>query len=395
MQDLSQLPDPSLHAVLRAAADAAPVGRVDTTGAVVVLRHDDVERLAHDRRLVGIGLALFDLSGVGEGRLRDWYSGLMFTNDGAPHDRLRGLVSRAFTPRAVRALRGAATSIVADALQPVVADSGGDLVDALGLVPMGVMCRLLGVPADDVAEFVAWADALSPTFGLMDPAEIAAAEEAIEGMLGYVERLLELRRADPADDLITALLAAEADGDTLTHDEVVAMVANLIVGGHDTTASQIGCSLHALLDHPAELGRVRADPTLAGSAVTETIRYEPGIAFVPRLAGEALDVAGEQLPGGTVILLATAAANREPGVWDEPDRFDVGRFTEPDAPRLLTFGAGPHYCLGAALARLTVEEVVTGIAGLGPGLAPATDLASVPWRLVLGRSPATLPVAVG
>ena len=388
MTDISQLIDDSLHATLRAAADAGPTTLDEPTGSTIVLRHADVERLAHDPALVGIGLAMFDLMGIVDGPLRDWYSGLMFTNEGEPHQRLRSLVSRAFTPRAVGGLRPIAAEAVDRALAGVRDDGGGDLVDALGLVPMELMCALLGVPAADVPEFVAWADALSPTFGLMDADQIAAADAAIEGMLDYVGRLADVRHGDPRDDVITALLAAADDGERLTHAEAVAMVANLIVGGHDTTASQLGCSLLALLRHPGELGRRRADPELLTSAVVETIRYEPSVPFVPRHTTAPYELADAELPAGSILLLSTAAANREPGVWDDPDRFDVGRFTSPDAPRLLSFGAGPHYCLGTALARLTVEEVVRGVADLGTELSPAADLATVPWRMVLGRSPA-------
>jgi cytochrome P450 len=392
--DLNRVIDDSLHAVLRAAADAGPTASANAMGSTVVLHHADVERLAHDTSLVGIGLALFDLMGIDDGPLRDWYGGLMFTNEGEPHQRLRSLVSRAFTPRSVGALRPTAAAAVDRALSRVRSDGGGDLVEAVGLVPMEVMCALLGVPAADVPEFVAWADALSTTFGLMDPDQIVAAHDAIQGMLSYVTRLADLRHDRPADDVITALLAVADDGERLTHEEAVAMVANLIVGGHDTTASQLGCSLLALLRHPDQLARVRAEPEVVPSAVVETIRYEPSVAFVPRRTTGAFELAGTELPADSILLLATAAANREPGVWDEPDRFDVGRFTSPDAPRLLSFGAGPHYCLGAALARLTVEEVVRGVAALGEGLTPAKDLTNVDWRMVLGRSPATLPVTL-
>jgi cytochrome P450 len=381
-----------LHASLRAAAAEAPIAIEESSGATVVLRHRDVENLARDHRLAGVGLAFFDLMGINEGTLRDWYGSLMFTNDGPGHDRLRSLVSRAFTPRAVEALRADAAALAASSVAPLI-DDGGDAVDALALLAMRVMCRLLGVPDEDVAVFGAWADALSPIFGLMDADQIRAASAAVDGMLGYVDDLVTRRRADAADDLITALLAAEDAGDKLTHDELVAMVANLLVGGHDTTTSQIGCSLLTVLRHPDEAARLRAQPELLGSAVAETIRYEPSIVGVPRTAVESLSVAGTELPAGSLLLLCTGAANREPGVWDEPDRFDAGRFARPDAPRLLSFGAGPHYCLGAALARLTTEEAVRAPVLDAPDLELAEDPAALPWRVVLGRSPARLPVA--
>jgi cytochrome P450 len=228
----------------------------------------------------------------------------------------------------------------------------------------------------------------------MDTTQIAAANDAIDGLLGYVRELADRRRKDPADDLITGLLAAEEEGDRLTHDELVAMVANLLVGGHDTTTSQIGCSLLTVLRHPDEAGRLRNEPQLLISATEETIRYEPSIPAVPRTVISPVTVAGTELGAGTLVMLCTAAANREPETWKEPDRFDAGRFAVKGAPRLLSFGAGPHFCLGAALARVTVQESVRATAARADVLRLAEDPVQVPWRVVLGRSPARLAVAV-
>jgi len=383
-----------MHDALRSAAGQGPVATEGETGATLVLRHADVEALARDHRLNGVGLTFFDFMGISDGPLRDWYGGLMFTNDGPAHDRLRSLVSRAFTPRAVEQLRGHAAQLADDIVARVARDGGGDLVDAFALLAMRVMCRLLGVPDADVEIFGAWADALSPVFGVMDPDQITAATTAIVDLLAYVRELADRRRDDPADDLITALIAAESEGEKLTHDETVAMVANLLVGGHDTTASQIGCSLLTLLRHPEEAARLRDTGAGAGvsHAATETIRFEPSIPFVPRTAVEPVTVAGTELLPGSMVMLVTAAANREPGVWKEPDRFDATRFAAPGAPRLLSFGAGPHYCLGAALARLTVEEAIRSMFLTDRTTFTFARDEPVEWRQVLGRSPARLAV---
>jgi cytochrome P450 len=382
-----------LHAELRAAADRGRTATDETSGAIVVLRHDDVETLAHDRRLAGVGLAMFDLMGINSGPLRAWYGGLMFTNDGAAHDRLRSLVSRAFTPRSVDALRADAAALAASAMKPVLADGKGDLVDTFAQLAMRVMCRHLGVPDADVDEFVGWADALSPTFGFMQPEQITAATDAIGALLAYVDDLATRRRQDPGSDLITALLAAEDGGDRLTHEELVAMVANLLVGGHDTTTSQIGCSIVTLLRYPEQSARLVDDPDMLASAAAETIRFEPSLPVVPRTTVEAIPIGDIDAPAQSLVFLCTAAANREPSVWDRADSFDIARFTNPSVPRLLSFGAGPHYCLGAALARLTVEEVIRSVV-VQPAspLALTEDPADIPWRAVLGRSPARLTV---
>jgi cytochrome P450 len=379
-----------MHAALSVARRDHRTATDPTTGAVVALRYDDCEQLAHDRRIEGVGLRMFDLLGVGDGLLREWYGGLMFTTDGPHHDRLRRLVARAFTPRAVEELRVEVARVAADSLASVRADGGGDLGEALGLLPMQAMCRLLGVPPAELGGFAAWADTLSVVFGVMTPEQIAAAESTIGEMLASVDRLVDRRRHDPGDDLITALLAAEGDGGRLTHDEVVAMVTNLLVGGHDTTRGQLTCTFHTLLRHPDALERLAPERDLVPSAVNETIRMEPSLGFVPRTLTEpvVLDV---EIPTGSLLLLCSASANRDVDRWERPDAFELDRFAEPGAPRVLTFGAGAHHCLGAALARLTVEEGVNAVLDLGP-LRAAEDQDAVPWRMVLGRSPARVHV---
>ncbi len=251
-----------LHDALREAASAGPVFRHPDTGVVIALRHADVEALGRDPRLVGAGLANFDVMCIGDGPLRDWYGSLMFTNEGDVHRRLRLLVQKAFTPRAVDAIRAAAVDMAAETFAPLQAGGGGDLVAASNLLPLRVICRLIGVPDGDVAEFAGWADALSVVFGFVTPEQADAASAALAHLDAYVDRLLEQRRAAPGDDLVSALLVAEVDGERLSHDEVRTMVGNLIVGGHDTTGSQIGCSFLTLLRNPdqAAVLRTRPDP---------------------------------------------------------------------------------------------------------------------------------------
>jgi len=346
----------------------------------------------HEPRLRGVGLSLFDRMGIADGPLRDWYGALMFTNDGVAHDRLRRLVSKAFTPRAVERLRPIATARVAERLSAVREAGRGDLLAAFAGLPMHVMCSLLGVPAAAVPEFIAWVDALSPVFLFMEPAQIAAATAAIEQLLGYLRLLVEQRNHTPADDLMTSLLRAEHDGDRLTREETVTMVANLLVGGHDTTASQIGCTLLTLLSQPNAMAELRSKPSLLAALVSETIRFEPSIAGAPRTVFEPIEVCGALRPAGAVVMCSFLTANRDPDVWQDADSFVPQRFANPSAPRLLSFGGGPHYCLGAALARMTLEEVVRGVTDLAPTLSVDPD--GIEWVQSLGRSPSRLPVAV-
>ncbi len=390
---ISTLNDPSggRDVLLAAAAGSATAFDADT-GALWVLRYHDINRVAHDPRMVGVGLQLFDLVGIEDGPLRRWYSSLMFTNEGAVHVRLRRLVNRAFTPRSTERLREITGGFVGAAFDGIVREGGGDLVDAFGRVPMNVMCRLLGVPEDDVPRFGDWVDALSPTFGFMDPEQIQAASSAIDQLLDYVGTLVSRRRSSPADDLITSLLVAEDMGDRLTHEELVDMVANLLVGGHDTTSSQIGCTFLTLLTHPGSLEALRARPDLVPAAVTETMRFEPSIGAIPRTVVDPLPVGAEERPPGLVVLLSLSAANRDPDVWTDPGTFQLDRFADPDAPKLLSFGTGPHFCLGANLARMTLQETVRGL--ITQPLELTGDPEALEWRTVLGRSPVNLDVAL-
>jgi cytochrome P450 len=386
--------DDSLHASLRTARAAGPVAIDAATGAVVVLEYDEIERLAHDQRAAGVGLSIFDHLGIGDGPLRQWYGSLMFTNEGPNHHRLRRLVARAFTPRAVEQHRALAAELTAARLGRLVDDGGGDLVEALADVPITVICRLLGVPDERVNDFLRYGDDLSPVFGLMDADQIRTAEAAVESLLVDVGQMIDDRTDRDGDDLISALLEAEDSGDSLTHDELVTIVGNLIVGGHDTTASQVGCSLLTLLRHP-HVSRALVDGTVAANhTVNETIRYEPSLSVVPRTLLEPVEIGGSVRDTGTLLFLSTASANRQQEVWGDPLEVRPSRFAEPEVPRLLSFGSGAHFCLGAALARMTLEEVVSGYVAQSDRLAPRLDLHHVEWRQVLGRSPASLPVAV-
>jgi cytochrome P450 len=382
---------PDMHEMLRDAAREGPLATDEVTGATIVMRQPDVEALAHDPRLEGIGLALFDVMGITEGPLRDWYSRLMFTTEGDYHRRTRSLVSRAFTPRSVGALRSSATELAAKAVNSV--RDGGDLVPACSPLGTWLICRLLGVPETDVGVFAQWTEALSPVFSVMTPEQIDAATKALTELQAYVDELTRHRSQEPGPDLITALLEAEADGERLTRAETVTMIANLLIAGHDTTGSQIPCSILVALQHRDELADVHQDDSRLANAVAETMRIEPSIPAIPRTAVAPIELHGTTIPVGSIIMLCIAAASRDESEWSEPHRFDPDRFTRSGTPRLLSFGAGTHYCLGTALAKVAVTECVRAVLASDPPLRLAEDPADIPWRLVLGRSPTRLMVS--
>jgi cytochrome P450 len=378
-----------LHGVLREAAQQGPLATDIVTGATVVLGQRDLEELAHDPRLVGIGLTLFDMMGITDGPLRDWYGKLMFTTEGDYHRRIRSLVSRAFTPRSVGALRATAADMATAAVDA--ARESGDLA-SVSTLGTRLICRLLGVPDSDVAVFAKWADALSPVFSVMTPEQIEAATLAVTELQGYVDELTSRRANDSADDLITAMLAAEADGERLTHAETVTMIANLLVAGHDTAGSQIPCSILVALQHLDQLAGVLDDGARFASAVSETMRLEPSIPLIPRTAVAPIDLHDTTIAPGSMVFLCIASACRDAAAWPEPDRFDADRFARPDAAKLPNFGAGTHYCLGTSLAKVAVEESVRAVLAADPALHLIEDPAEIPWRQVLGRSPARLLV---
>ena len=394
MLELSFTPglDPRIERQMQ--RDAARLGALAIerdTGTIHVLRHRDVRRLLVDPRLRGLGMSLFDLVGLNDGPLREWYASLMFSNEGPPHHRMRRLVSKAFTPKAVQDLRPVARALVAERLAQVQAAGDGDLVALMSDVPSRLMCRLLGVPDEDLVRFIDWVAALSPVFRIMTPAEQQAGAEAIVKLLEYVHDLRDRRIAKPGDDLISALIAAEHEGDRLTGDEMVQMVANLLVAGHDTTGAQIGCTLLTLLQRPDVLAEVAADESLIAAVVDETIRFEPSLHIAPRTTIADVEIDGEVIPSGSLLYLNTMTANRDPEVWIDADRFNSHRFRDPDVPKMMTFGGGMHFCLGTWLARVTLEEVVRGVALSGPRLRVHPD--SIAWVVPLGAQPAELPVA--
>ncbi len=384
----------AMHDVLREAAAEGPLAIDTTTGATVVLRYHDVETLAHDQRLNGIGLTLFDMMGITDGPLRDWYGRLMFTTEGDYHRRVRSLVSRAFTPRSVEGLRALATDMADEAVASV-RQGGGDLAAACSPLGTRLICRLLGVPETDVTVFAKWAEALSPVFYVMTPEQISDATIAIGELKNYVDELTERRADDPGPDLITALLASEADGERLTHDETVTMIANLLVAGHDTVGSQIPCSILVALQHLDELGGIDKDAAQLASAVAETMRLEPSIPLIPRTTTAPIELHGNTIPAGSMVLLCIAAACRDGLAWSDPDDFVPDRFTRRDTPVLLNFGAGAHYCLGTALAKVAVNESVRAVVAVDPSMRLTEDPLDIPWRQVLGRSPTRLVVNSG
>ena len=335
------------------------------SGFLAFLDYRDVHALLCDRSLKPTGLEMLEFAGVTEGPLRALFYDLMFNHEDEDHQRLRRLVSSAFSPRAIEALRESVRATVRDLLDKVVGRGQGDLTEDLAKpLAIATLCDLLGVPPEDVPQFQQWAAGMGLAFGLLTPETIPIVEEATVGVSAYAEVLIERRRATPTGDLVSELVRAEEQGDRLSASELVATVANLLFAGYDTTYRQITLALLCLARNEDVWARLAHETSLAGFFVEEALRLEPIAHETVRLVLTDTSVNGIELSAGMLVEPVVAAANRDPTVFTEPDRLDLDR----RGPRVLSFGQGIHSCLGAALARLELSEAVGGVAQRLAGL---------------------------
>lgn len=315
--------------------------------------------------------------------------------DPPDHTRLRALVAQAFTARRIQGLRAAIEDVTAELIDSLRSRAGSgepvDLIDSLAYpLPVRVICALLGVPAADEALFTAWsrsvARAIDPHI-LRGPEVDAEISADLTELTGYLTDLLEQRRVRPGDDLLSALVAVEADGDRVTAHEAVDLARLLLVAGHETTVNLIGNAVLALLRHPDQLAALLTDPGLIDGAVDELLRYDSPVQLTQRIALEEFELSGRQIAAGDEIVLVLAAANRDPAAFKEPDRLDVRR----DARRHLAFGGGIHFCLGAALARSEGRIALRALLAAFPGIALAGPPVRRPTFTLRGLS--ALPVS--
>src|SRR3954452_9851135 len=302
---------------------------------------------------------------------------LMVYSDPPDHTRLRGLVQKAFTPRRVYDLRPRVEEIV-DELLGARAPSGelevlGDLAYPL---PFRVVAELLGVPADDHDRFRTWANDMALVLEPVQSDERRARALAASARLGeYLQPQFAERRVRPRDDLLTALVQAEEAGDRLSESELGANVVQLLIAGHETTQNLIANGLWALLRHPEQLEALRAQPSLVPGAVEELLRYDPPVQFAARVALSDVELAGHTIPAGARVMVLLGAANGDPERFERPDELDVTRADRGH----LSFGMGPHFCLGNALARLEGEVALRALVAL-PGLRLADGAAPPRYR---------------
>lgn len=369
----------------RATREASWVAR--TPLGYAVLRHADVNALLRDRRLRTPGPDVLIMQGITEGEFFEAWTNSLLNVEGERHARLRRLVAKAFFPRTVEALRPQMREIVSSLLDQVEADGGCDFMASVARpYPSRVICALLGIPEEDRPAFEQWGaeEGRVFNFNLAEDHPIIAA--AVRQMYAYIEGLIERKRAKPGDDLVSALIAVEDEGDRLSHAELREMIHTLLFAGHDTTRNQLGLAMWTFMHHPDQWRLLAGDPSLASRTVEEVMRFAPAVMGIPRMSDEPFEYRGFVFEPKAFIALSVSSANRDPEAFEEPEAFDIVKQREAQ----VTFGGGAHYCVGAALARAEMEEALPILARRIPD--PRLD-GEVAWRPIIGiYGPETLPI---
>jgi cytochrome P450 len=334
---------------------------------LVVLDQESGEFFLRARDTAFPGREIADLFGVTGGRLREQIDSNILNQTGERHRRLRALVGPAFTPRAAARWRPVMREFAQRLWADVAAAGECEFVAAFAKpYPSLTIAAVLGAPQEDAPRLHEWSTWVQRQFDIRalgsEPERI---ERATEELYDYVEGLLELRRREPSDDLISALLAAEEEGEKLSHDECINLVLNVIAGGVDTTQAQLSHALRLFAEYPRQWELLGRDPECAPKAVGEVLRFEPITPFTARICTADITHRGVLFPAGSIVAICAERANREP---EGGEVFDIT--AERDA-RALTFGAGPHFCLGSNLARAELEEAIAFLAPRMPGLRAA------------------------
>ncbi|MFJ8039776.1 cytochrome P450 [Kitasatospora sp. NPDC096147] len=379
------------YAALRSAGPVHRVTGPDGLPVWLVTRYPDVRRALADPRLA------LDKRHATPGNYRGFalppaLDANLLNMDPPDHTRIRRLVSRAFTPARIGALRPAVERTAEDLLDAIAPLGRAELIAAYAApLPITVICDLLGVPADHRHDFRAWTDTLVAP----DPTRPQDAKAAVGAMLAFFTGLIARKRNEPGDDLLSALIAVRDDetGGALGEDELTSLAFLILFAGYENTVHLIGNAVLALLTHPEQSAALRQDPSLAAGAVEEFARYDgPAPLAIRRFTTEDLAIGGVTVPAGETVLLALASANRDPGQFPEPDRLDLARSENQH----LALGHGIHYCLGAPLARMETEVALTALLRRFPDLTlgrPADELRHRPS--LRARGLLALPVQWG
>ncbi len=376
--------DPTFRAdpypVLARLRELEPVHYDEEIKRWVVTRAEDADRVIHDRTMAvdarkanpNTYMRIF-LADRGRGR-----DPSMLLLDPPDHTRLRGLVSKAFTPRRIELLAPRIRAIVTELLDAVEGEASFDLIARFASpLPITVIAEMLGVDPADRDDFKRWSDATAQMFNpLLTEEERTQVMASNEELDTYLRQAIAGRRSDPREDLISAMVAVEEAGDQLKDEEIVTMCGLLLAAGNLTTTDLIGNGVWLLLSHPDELRKLRANPALIKNAVEEMLRFESPVVQTGRIATTDLKIGECPVKRGESVLASLAAANRDPAAYPEPDRFDITR----ENVQHHSFGGGVHYCLGAPLARLEAQLAIGALVERFPNLRLVDE--PLEWRAV-------------
>jgi cytochrome P450 len=356
-----------------------------------VLRHAEAQELLRDRRLNHNGKRIMEhMCGVFDGPAYDWFVSMIVNHDGDDHRRLRGLVNKAFTPRMIDNLRPFIRAKAEELTDRIASATACEFVEDFGnLLPLAVMCQLLGVPPEDYDTFRKWTSDVGLVFSMARGGDTRErAEAAVVGLSGYADLLIRRKEAAPADDLISALAGARKSAGQASAEELRNLVVTLVFAAHDTTRHQLGNAMVAFARHPAQWAILAERPELGEQAADEVVRWCPSTGSVYRFAAE--DFVYHDLPiaRDTSLMMSVPTAQRDPRVYSDGHTFDITIRRRVPA---LQFGGGPHHCLGAALARTEISEALPVLARR---LKPPRIVGPVTWRLPIGiRGPNELPLS--
>jgi len=332
-----------------------------------VTRLQDVTAILRDQRFHS-GLSIIEQSPEFQGS----YPGgerrqSILTMEGAGHARLRRLVAPAFTPASANRLRPTMQAVVGELVGRVVEQGECELVaDVCEPYPIPIICELLGAPPEDWKLFSGWATDIFRIFNNNLAEDLPLIERADQELTAYVSDMIAKRRADPRDDLLSDLIAVEEAGDRLSTDEMAMLAQAVLMAGTDTTRNQLACSVALFTEHPDQWALLAERPELGARAVEESMRYLGAVRGTARFASEDIVYRDVLFPQGTLVATSLAGANRDPEAFEEPDVFDV---TRERGTAQMTFGAGIHFCMGAALARAELQEALPLLARRMPDLA--------------------------
>ena len=376
--------------------ESAPIRRNRWQGSWVLSGYDDIAAVLRDPRFSSDRTKLLPFRMMRRAsRSHPDFVNMLDRNllmlDGEEHRRVRSLVSKAFTPRRVEALRPRIEAVVDELLDAVAAKGEMELVhDLAHPLPVIVIAELLGVPLEDRERFRVWSSEVVEILDVISGRDgLRPAWRGAEGLAGYFRGLLAERRRAPKDDLLSAMLAAEEDGHALDEADLLALCGLLLAAGHETTTNLIGNAVLALLRNPGERKRLQEDPSLIPGAVDEFLRFDSPVQVTDRVITEDLEFRGQHFRRGQLAICLLGAANHDPARFPAPARLDVTRGDRGH----LAFGLGPHVCLGAPLARLEAEIALTGLLRRFPSFTGPTEPPGRRASVVL-RGPTALPLSL-